>query len=267
MKKYFLGIGVLLMSALSLVAQTKPKTTVKAKAKVPVSVLTKNAADTFAYALGMNIANNLKDQGVTKLNVATLQKAMNDIFASRKTAIDEHQANANIQSVLQGIALKKSAAERAKGVAYLEANKKRPGVITLADGLQYEILKKGDSTSVMPKAEDTIVAHYVGTLTNGKEFDNSVARNEPITIKANEVIPGWTEIVQRMHIGDKWKVYIPSELGYGERGAGQDIPPGATLIFEMELLGVKPFTGMARIPQGEKPMIVDPAPVSPTPGN
>jgi FKBP-type peptidyl-prolyl cis-trans isomerase 2 len=111
----------------------------------------------------------------------------------------------------------------------------------------------------MPKAEDTIIAHYAGSLTNGKEFDNSYKRGEPLTIKANEVIKGWTEVVQHMHIGDKVKAYIPSELGYGDRGAGADIPPGATLIFEMELLGVKPFVAAKTqkaetVPANNKPV-------------
>lgn len=148
---------------------------------------------------------------------------------------------------MQEYANKRLNAEKAKGTAFLEENAKRAGVISLPNGLQYEVLKKGDSTSVMPKAADTIIANYVGTLIDGKEFDNSLKRGTPLTIKANEVIRGWTEIVQMMHIGDKWKVYIPSDLAYGDRGAGNDIPPGASIIFEMELLGVKPFVVAAPV--------------------
>jgi len=105
--------------------------------------------------------------------------------------------------------------------------------------LQYEILKKGDATSATPKLTDTVVANYAGTLIDGKEFDNSYKRGEPLTIPVGGVIKGWTEVLQLMHIGDKVKVYIPSESGYGERGAGADIPGGAALIFEMELLAIK----------------------------
>jgi FKBP-type peptidyl-prolyl cis-trans isomerase len=135
---------------------------------------------------------------------------------------------------------KKNEAVKAKGAAFLAANKKRPGVITLPDGLQYEVLKKGDATSSTPKLVDTVVAHYAGTLIDGKKFDNSYDRGEPLTIPVGSVIRGWTEILQLMHIGDKFKVYIPSELGYGDRGAGADIPGGSTLIFEMELLAINP---------------------------
>jgi len=135
---------------------------------------------------------------------------------------------------------KRSEAVKAKGTAFLEANKKRAGVITLPDGLQYEVLKKGESNSLMPKLEDTVVVHYAGTLIDGRKFDNSYDRGEPLTIAVGSVVRGWSEILQIMHIGDKFKVFIPSELGYGDRGAGADIPGGSTLIFEMELLGIKP---------------------------
>ena len=110
----------------------------------------------------------------------------------------------------------------------------------MPDGLQYEVIKKGDASSAMPRLQDTVVAHYAGTLIDGKKFDNSYDRGEPLTIPVGGVIRGWTEILQLMHIGDKWKVFIPSELGYGDRGAGADIPGGAALIFEMELLSIKP---------------------------
>jgi FKBP-type peptidyl-prolyl cis-trans isomerase FkpA len=123
----------------------------------------------------------------------------------------------------------------------------------LPSGLQYEVLKKGDATSATPKAVDTVVANYAGTLIDGKEFDNSYKRGEPLTIPVGGVIRGWTEILQLMHIGDKFKVYIPSELGYGERGAGADIPGGAALIFEMELLSIKPAVAAAATPAPAKP--------------
>src|SRR5215210_957517 len=118
----------------------------------------------------------------------------------------------------------------------LEKNKKRPGVIELPDGLQYEILKAG--TGEKPKATDTVKAHYAGTLVDGKEFDNSYKRGEPLTIPVGGVIQGWVEALQLMPVGSKWKLFIPSDLGYGDRGAGGAIPGGATLIFEIELLDI-----------------------------
>ena len=135
---------------------------------------------------------------------------------------------------------KKNEVVKSQGNAFLAANKKKPGVVSLPDGLQYEVIKKGDANSSTPALQDTVVAHYAGTLINGKKFDNSYDRGEPLTIPVGGVIRGWTEILQLMHIGDKWKVFIPSELGYGDRGAGADIPGGAVLIFEMELLAIKP---------------------------
>ena len=199
--------------------------------------------DSFSYALGMNIANNLKLQGVTNVNNSSLGKGCNDVFGGKTTLLTDQEAGMNLQQKLQAFAAKKNQAEKEKGKAFLDANKKRPEVITLPSGLQYEILKKGDPNSATPKPDDTVVANYAGTLINGKEFDNSYKRGEPLTIGVSSVIKGWTEALQLMHIGDKWKVFIPSELGYGEKGAGADIPGGATLIFEMELLGIKPAAG------------------------
>ena len=167
---------------------------------------------------------------------------MEDVFKKRPASLTEQQANMCIQQKLQANATKKSTGEKVKAAAFLEANKKRVGVITLPSGLQYEIIKKGDASSATPKLTDTVVANYAGTLIDGKEFDNSYKRGEPLTIAVGGVIKGWTEILQLMHIGDKFKVFIPSELAYGERGAGADIPGGAALIFDMELLGIKPNT-------------------------
>lgn len=165
---------------------------------------------------------------------------MDDVFKKRTVSLTDQQCNAVIQQRLQANSAQKTNGEKAKAEAFLATNKKREGVITLPSGLQYEVLKKGDATSTTPKAVDTVVVNYAGTLIDGIEFDNSNKRGEPLTIGLGNVIRGWTEILQLMHIGDKFKVYIPSELGYGERGAGAGIPGGAALIFDMELLGIKP---------------------------
>ena len=132
--------------------------------------------------------------------------------------------------------MQKANAEKETGSKFLEANKKKPGVTTLPSGLQYEVITKG--TGPVPTATDTVKANYVGTLIDGKEFDNSYKRGEPITIPVNGVIRGWTEALQLMPVGSKWKLYIPSDLGYGDRGAGGAIPGGAALIFEIELLDI-----------------------------
>jgi len=169
-----------------------------------------------------------------------MQRAMEDVFNKRPYLMNEQQSNTCIQEKIQGSMAKKNEYVKSQGNAFLATNKKKPGVISLPSGLQYEVLRKGDANSPKPALQDTVVAHYAGTLINGFKFDNSYDRAEPLTIPVAGVIKGWTEILQMMHIGDKFKVYIPSELGYGERGAGADIPGGAVLIFEMELLAIKP---------------------------
>lgn len=250
MKQFLLCVCVSSFSISAVHAQAKTKSVVAPKPKTIVAVPAvatglKTHLDSFSYALGMNIANNLKMQSIDKINAAAMQKGMEDVFNQKAVVLTEQQANACIQTTLQAKASKKSEAEIGKGKAFLESNKKRAGVITLASGLQYEVITAGDKNSAMPKAVDTVVAHYAGTLIDGKEFDNSYKRGEPLTIPVGGVIRGWTEALQLMHVGDKWKVFIPSELGYGERGAGADIPGGAALIFEMELIAIKPAAVVA----------------------
>jgi len=246
MKKFFFGLSVLTVTVLTANAQVKPTITTAVKPKTttaakPATVILKTEVDSFSYALGMNIANNLKQQGIEDVSYAAMQKAMKDIYAKATPSLTEEQANATIQSKLKENAAKKTAKVKAEGAAFLEANGKRAGVTTLPSGLQYEVIKKSDSINApSPNLQDTVVANYKGTLIDGTEFDNSYKRGKPLTLPVNGVIKGWTEALQLMHVGDKWKIYVPSELGYGERGAGQAIPGGATLVFEMELLGVKP---------------------------
>lgn len=242
MKHFFLVAGVSVMACVSVHAQTKPKAVAKKPAtttKAPVQVL-KNATDSFSYALGLNVANNLKQQGIENISKLAMQKAMDDVFNKKTKLLNDQEANMCIQSQLQQTLTKKNDVVRAEGTAYLAANKKKPGVITLPNGIQYEVLMKGDANSPMPKPQDTVVAHYKGMLIDGKPFDNSYDRGEPLTIPVSGVIRGWTEILQHMHIGDKFRVVIPSELAYGERGAGEGIPGASTLIFEMELININP---------------------------
>jgi FKBP-type peptidyl-prolyl cis-trans isomerase len=241
MKQFFLVVGISLITVV--VDAQKKKGTAAPKAKtttVAKALELKTSLDSFSYALGMNIGTNLKSQNITDINSAIMLKAMEETFAGKTTALTEQQAGMSIQNTLQAKVAKKAQAQKEEGIAFLQKNKQRSGVIVLPNGLQYEVLKSGDPNSAMPQLQDTVVAHYAGTLIDGKEFDNSYKRNEPITIPVGGVIRGWTEILQKMHIGDKWKVYIPSDLGYGDGGMGQDIPGGSVLIFEMELVGVKP---------------------------
>lgn len=210
-------------------AQTKKPVT---RAK---SVL--SPADSLSYAMGVQTAEYYKSQGAENINPEMVQKAYNDVFNSKTLLISPEQCNMTIQTKLQEFMMAKVTTEKAAGMKFLEENKKRPEVVTLPSGLQYQVITKG--TGPIPKATDTIKANYIGTLINGKEFDNSYSRNEPITIPVGGVIRGWIEALQLMPVGSKWKIYIPSDLGYGDRGAGGGaIPGGATLIFEMELLDI-----------------------------
>ena len=229
-----------------MVANVSAQKKVAAKPVVKTSVVPakaspmKNLNDSFSYAAGVNIANSMKQQGITKLNSTLMQKAIDDVFKNNKLLLTEEQCAMTLQEQLQQFSQKKAAEAKAKSDVFFNENKKRKGVIALPNGLQYEVLKAGTAGGIKPTPVDTVVVHYVGTTTDGKEFDNSIKRGEPATFPLGGVIRGWTEILQLMTKGDKWKVYIPSELGYGERGAGAAIPPNATLIFEIELLDIKP---------------------------
>jgi len=236
MKKFLIGFCVLTFAVITTQAQVKTKTVAKPKASLPSA---KAPVDSFSYAVGLNIGGTLKKQGINDLKFSDMQKAINDVLNGKTPLLTEQQENMAIQKKFQAVAEKKAAKAKAEAAAFLANNAKRPGVITLPDGLQYEVLKKSDLTTGSPRAQDTVVANYAGTLTDGTEFDNSYKRGEPLKIGVSSVIKGWTEILQMMHPGDKWKVYIPSDLGYGDMGQGS-IPGGATLIFEMELLKVIP---------------------------
>lgn len=225
-------------------AQTKKpvaKPVAKPVSKTIVTApLMKNGVDSFSYAVGLNIAESMKQQGVTKINGTLLQKAIDDVLNNRKPSLTEEQANMTLQQKLQEFAQKKSSVEKSKGEVFLAANKKRAGVTVLPNGLQYEIITAGEANGVKPTAADTVVVHYVGTLIDGTKFDASTDRGEPATFPVGGVIRGWTEILQLMTKGAKWKVAIPSDLAYGDRGAGPTILPGAALVFEINLLDIKP---------------------------
>lgn len=236
MKKIFFIFCITSVTVIQ--AQTKSKTKtptskVKVKTDSPVS---KASIDSFSYAVGMNIASNLRSQGIDQINYASMQKAMSDVFTKQTPLLNQEQASMCIQQKLAGFMASKSSAVKEEGKKFLAENKKRAGVVELPNGLQYEIIKQG--TGEKPKATDTVKAHYIGTLINGQEFDNSYKRGEPLQIQVNAVIPGWTQALQMMPVGSKWKLYIPSDLGYGDRGAGGAIPGGSTLIFEVELMDI-----------------------------
>lgn len=241
MKKIFFLSLFFTAGMLAAHAQTKP--TKKAKTANPTAVTVnpmKNLNDSFSYAAGLSIAKSMQQQGVTKLNGALLQQAISDVMNNSKCLLTEEQANMTLQEQLKAYAQKKYEEATTAGLAYQNENKKNPKVISLPNGLQYEILKAGEAQGYQPKPTDTVLVHYVGTTIDGKEFDNSVKRGEPARFPLNRVIKGWTEILGLMTKGAKWRVVIPSDLGYGQQGAGGAIPPNATLIFEIELIDIFP---------------------------
>lgn len=189
-----------------------------------------------SYSLGVSIATNVKNQGLEKVDYESLSNAFRDVFENNKLQISETEANVVLQDYFGKLANKKKQENIEVGQNFLEDNAKREGVITTASGLQYEILKQGEGE--YPKETDKVTVHYHGTLIDGTVFDSSVDRGEPATFPVNGVIPGWVEALQIMKPGAKYKLFIPSNLAYGERGAGGAIGPNSTLIFEVELISI-----------------------------
>jgi FKBP-type peptidyl-prolyl cis-trans isomerase len=231
----------LLIVIASLCINTTYAQTKKPAPKKPASHVTKaptakmSSIDSLSYSIGVQVAEFYKNQGIDKINTAMIKKAYDDVYGNKTLLIQPELCNNLIQTKMQEGMSAKNNVEKEKSNKFLAENKKRPGVITLPSGLQYEVITKG--TGPIPTANDTVKANYEGTLINGFEFDNSYKRGEALEIPVNRVIPGWTEALELMPVGSKWKIFIPSNLGYGERGAGQ-IPGGAALIFTLELLDI-----------------------------
>jgi FKBP-type peptidyl-prolyl cis-trans isomerase len=232
----------------------KAATTAKAPAK-KTGTATKSAAavplktrkEKFSYALGMNIGTGYS-QGLKKQSVEVdwnlLAQGMKDAAAGSKTRLTQEEAQAVLNEVQTEIKKEQqektqqaAAANKTEGEAFLAANKSKDGVVTLPSGLQYKILTAG--TGPKPTASDSVKCNYRGTLINGTEFDSSYKRGQPATFAVGQVIKAWTEALQLMPVGSKWQLFVPSSLAYGERGAGAEIGPNATLIFEVELLSIE----------------------------
>ncbi|HEY8387401.1 MAG TPA: FKBP-type peptidyl-prolyl cis-trans isomerase [Parasegetibacter sp.] len=196
-----------------------------------------NSLDSLSYAIGVSIATHFKSQGVKEISYAFLNKAVQDVLIGQELLMDEIQANMTIQEKLNAYKNQKLEMQKKESAEFLEQNKKREGVVTLPSGLQYEVIRKGDGT-IHPTDSSRVRAHYTGKLINGKKFDSSLDRGKPLEFGVGQVIKGWTEAIKLMTKGDKWILYIPPALGYGDRGAGGDIPGGAALIFEVELLDI-----------------------------
>ncbi len=203
----------------------------------------KTDAEKSSYAIGADIARSLKQQGI-EVDQTFLAAGFRDVTANGKLLMSTDDMAATLRTLkqtqmskMQDVRKAAATTNQAEGDKFLADNKGKPGVTTLPDGLQYKVLTQGNGPT--PKASDTVTVNYRGTFLNGTEFDSSYKRNEPATFEVGGVIKGWTEILQMMKVGSKYQVFIPGNLAYGERGMGQDIPPNTTLIFEVELLGIK----------------------------
>ena len=245
LQTYVMMMLMLLVPALSLTAQDKAESSPESgpapkpeKTEAEKSPF-KSEMDKVSYIFGTRIGMNIKSQKLD-INLDLFTKGITDILNNEKLALSQAQIDktmADFQKRLQEMQKKQAQENLAQSKKFLEENKKNEGVVVLPSGLQYQVITPG--TGKQPKAADKVKTHYRGTLINGDEFDNSYKRNEPAVFGVNQVVPGWTEALQLMKEGAKWKIFIPSNLAYGEKGR-PTIPPNSALIFELELLEVIP---------------------------
>ena len=215
----------------------QPKPTTVKPATAPKNAVLKNLRDSASYAAGIFVAGFYHSNGITNINSAICTRAINDLQTNNKSILNEKQANDAVIGYLNKLQREKAKPRIDAGEKFLAENKTRPGVITTASGLQYEIISQG--TGPMPTRDDQVTCNYRGYYIDGNEFDNSYKRGAPATFSVTRVIAGWTEALQMMPVGSKWKLYIPYQLGYGPADY-QSIPGGSTLLFEIELLSIVP---------------------------
>ncbi len=192
--------------------------------------------DKVSYALGLSIGQNFLSSGFGKVNGEDFLAGMNAVMNEEKPEMTFDEAKAVINEYFAEVQAKATKLNKEAGEEYLKINGHKEGVVTLESGLQYEVIKMGDGAK--PTVDDTVRCHYHGTLVNGVVFDSSMDRGEPAEFPLKGVIKGWTEVLQLMPVGSKWKVSLPSDLAYGDRGAGQHIQPGSALVFIIELLDI-----------------------------
>lgn len=213
----------------------------------PPATVFANSVDSMSYALGVNVGTdfgkNIKKIPGGKSNIDLLIKGFATAMKGDSALMSAAFANEYFRNYITKAQAAETEVKKIEGEKFLAENKTKAGVTTTASGLQYQILK--DAQGPKPKATDSVQVHYKGTLIDGTQFDSSYDRGEPITFPLNQVIPGWTEGVQLMSVGSKYKLFVPYTLGYGERGAGGSIPGFSTLIFEVELLAIKPVVEKA----------------------
>lgn len=192
--------------------------------------------DKVSYALGLSIGNNFQSSGIKDFQVEDFVKGLTDVLDGVEPALNYEEAKQIINEYFTKLQQERTELNKKAGEEFLQINKGREGVVELESGLQYQVLTAGKGAK--PAATDTVKCHYHGTLINGVVFDSSVERGQPAEFGVSQVIPGWVEALQLMSVGSKWRLFIPSNLAYGERGAGDAIEPNSTLIFDVELLDI-----------------------------
>ena len=192
--------------------------------------------DKVSYALGLSIGNNFQNSGINDLQIEDFVKGLKDILGGQTPEISYDEAKQVINAYFMKLQKEKFEINKKAGEEFLNINKGKAGVVTLPSGLQYQVLQKGEGPK--PTASDKVKCHYHGTLINGTVFDSSVQRGEPAVFGVSQVIPGWVEALQLMPVGSKWRLFIPSDLAYGEHGAGEAIEPNSALVFDVELLDI-----------------------------
>jgi FKBP-type peptidyl-prolyl cis-trans isomerase FklB len=234
MKKYIFLFSLSLL-CFQLFAQSKKK---KASGAVSATetLSLKTQTDSLSYSIGIMVASFYKQQGITSINNELVNKAIQDKMKGDSTLLNEQQCNQVVMSYIEKVKAEKSAAAKKQGQDFLAANKTKPGVITTASGLQYIVLKEG--TGPKPVATDKVKCDYEGKLIDGTVFDSSIKQGKPIEFAVNGVIRGWTEALQLMPVGSQYRLFIPSDLAYGDQQMGPDIKPGSTLIFDVTLIDI-----------------------------
>jgi FKBP-type peptidyl-prolyl cis-trans isomerase len=239
----------------STAAKTGQATGTKRPATPPAPL--KTPKEKASYAIGENIGKGLQKDGVD-VDAASLARGIRDAMAGNRPLLTDEEAKAALTALANEVHAKQQAkmelvgaANKKEGDAFLAANKTKDGVVTLPSGLQYKIEKEGNGPK--PAPGDKVTCNYSGTLIDGKEFDSSYKRGQPVTFSVGEIIKGWNEALQLMPVGSKWQLFVPPDLAYGDRGAGQDIGPNSTLIFEVELLSIAPKTDAAPAAKPEAP--------------
>ncbi|HTN68918.1 MAG TPA: FKBP-type peptidyl-prolyl cis-trans isomerase [Dysgonamonadaceae bacterium] len=190
-----------------------------------------------SYSLGMSMATQLMQTGLENIDVDAFVKSFTEVMNKEQPSMSLEDATKHIQTYFAAMQNEIGEKNKQAGEAFLSKNKEKEDVVVLPSGLQYEVIKEGNGAT--PSATDTVKCHYHGTLMDGTVFDSSVNRGEPAMFGVNQVIKGWVEALQLMSVGSKWRLFVPSDLAYGEQGAGNDIEPNAALIFEVELLGIE----------------------------